>query len=177
MNFELSDAQRAVITPALARDDRCIFPITAALKGGAVGNVAKSLIRRRLIEEVLADDLQTVWRCDDDGRPLTLRLSDAAVAALGDGVEQPGNCRHGIAEPDFVAQSTTRKRGTAVSALIELVRRADGATLSEMSEATGWQNHSVRGALSGVIAKKLGHTVRSVKDGDRGRVYRVADQD
>ena len=43
-----------------------------------------------------------------------------------------------------------------------------------MQEATGWQPHSVRGALSGVMSKKLGHNVTSAKE-ERGRVYRIAD--
>ncbi|RYG84524.1 MAG: hypothetical protein EON59_13315, partial [Alphaproteobacteria bacterium] len=62
MITELSDAQRAVLEPACAREDRSIYPVSAALKGGAVGNVAKSLLKRQLIEEVPADDEHTVWR-------------------------------------------------------------------------------------------------------------------
>jgi hypothetical protein len=42
-----------------------------------------------------------------------------------------------------------------------------------MTEATGWQAHSVRGALSGIIAKKLGLKVVSEKLPERGRVYRI----
>jgi Protein of unknown function (DUF3489) len=42
-----------------------------------------------------------------------------------------------------------------------------------MMQATGWQAHSVRGALSGALKKKLGLTVSSDKT-DSGRVYRVA---
>jgi hypothetical protein len=42
-----------------------------------------------------------------------------------------------------------------------------------MTEATGWQAHSVRGALSGIIGKKLGLKVESEKLADRGRVYRL----
>jgi hypothetical protein len=38
---------------------------------------------------------------------------------------------------------------------------------------TGWQPHSVRGALSGIVRKKLGHEVSSTKE-ERGRVYRIA---
>ena len=40
-------------------------------------------------------------------------------------------------------------------------------------EATGWQAHSVRGAISGAIKKKLGLNVMSEKTGTV-RLYRIA---
>ena len=40
--------------------------------------------------------------------------------------------------------------------LITLLTRPQGATLEELIEATGWQRHSVRGTLSGVLKKRLG---------------------
>ena len=40
---------------------------------------------------------------------------------------------------------------------------------------TGWQAHSVRGALSGALKKKLGLIIISAKT-EAGRVYRIADE-
>jgi hypothetical protein len=57
--------------------------------------------------------------------------------------------------------------------IIMLMRRSDGATLAEMVVATGWQPHSVRGAISGAIKKKLCYTVEAAKTEDRGMVYRI----
>lgn len=42
-------------------------------------------------------------------------------------------------------------------------------------QATGWQAHSVRGAMSGSIGKKLGLNVISEKSGTV-RLYRIIDQ-
>ena len=58
--------------------------------------------------------------------------------------------------------------------LIDLLQRADGASLDELTVALGWQAHSVRGAIAGTIRKKLGFTVLSEKYPGRGRVYRIA---
>ena len=49
--IKLSEAQTAILSTACARDDGAIFPVTANLKGGAVGNVCKSLLKHGLIEE------------------------------------------------------------------------------------------------------------------------------
>lgn len=50
---------------------------------------------------------------------------------------------------------------TKVAAVIALVSRPEGASLAELMEATGWQAHSVRGALSGAVRKTLGRPVSS----------------
>ena len=57
--------------------------------------------------------------------------------------------------------------------LIALLRRKRGATLNELVEATGWQAHSVRGAISGTVKKKLGLNVVTETVEGRGRVYRL----
>lgn len=70
----------------------------------------------------------------------------------------------------------TSKAGRAASkldTLEKLLRRKNGATIAEMVQATGWQQHSVRGALAGAI-KKRGHAVTSEKI-DGTRRYRIAE--
>ena len=40
--------------------------------------------------------------------------------------------------------------------MIELLKRPEGATVEQIAEATGWQKHTIRGAISGALKKKLG---------------------
>jgi len=73
--IQLSQSQSVILSAARAREDGMVFPITASLKGGAVGNVCKSLLKRGLIEEIAAADPDTVWRHDADRELITLRAA------------------------------------------------------------------------------------------------------
>ena len=56
--------------------------------------------------------------------------------------------------------------------LIGLLQRPEGASMEDLMKTTGWQAHSVRGLLSGVLRKKLGLEVSLVADGN-SRIYRI----
>ena len=64
-------------------------------------------------------------------------------------------------------------RQTKQQIMIDLLRRPEGATIEEITAATEWQSHTVRGAMSGALKKKLGLVITSEKVEERGRVYRI----
>ena len=57
--------------------------------------------------------------------------------------------------------------------VLDLLRRKDGATMAEIAKATDWQNHSIRGFISGQLTKKMGLTVESSRNEAGERVYRT----
>lgn len=166
--IQLSDTQAVILSTACAREDGAVFPVTASLKGGAVGNVCKSLLRHGQIEEIPATDLNTVWRHDEERGPITLRATPLAYSTLGITEEQDET-----PPTEAPAVPVQRRKGTKQQTLIEMLRAEGGATIEEIVAATGWQAHTVRGAMSGALKKRLGLTITSEKDAERGRVYKL----
>ena len=78
------------------------------------------------------------------------------------------------AKPNGRMSPAAVRPGTKQALLIDLLKRKKGATIDEAVEATGWQAHSVRGAISGTLKKKLGLAVTSEKPSDGPRRYRIA---
>ena len=172
--IQLSDTQAVILSTACAREDGMVFPVTASLKGGAVGNVCKSLLKRGLIEEIPATDHSTVWRHDEERGPMTLRATALAYNTLGmtdDPQPQPDG------QPTPAPEPERRRTGTKQEAVIAMLSVEGGATIDEIVAATQWARHTARGFMSGALKKKLGLTITSEKVAERGRVYHIATQD
>ena len=70
-------------------------------------------------------------------------------------------------------KSAAAREGSKTAKILALLKRPGGATAKALMKATGWQAHSVRGFLSGIVAKKMGLTVLSTPAEDGGRIYSV----
>jgi len=83
----------------------------------------------------------------------------------------PKKAKGAKAQPSAEAAATARD-GSKKAQVVALMQRADGATLTEVMTATGWQKHTVRGFVAGAL-KKMGLTVESTRRDDKERVYRI----
>ena len=75
--------------------------------------------------------------------------------------------------PRTSAAKLLAPKGSKLGEIIRLLQRAKGATIDDLTEATGWQAHSVRGAISGQLRKRHGLAVSATTDEARGLVYRL----
>jgi hypothetical protein len=66
--------------------------------------------------------------------------------------------------------------GSKLATVVDLLEGEAGTAIAEIMAATGWQQHTVRGALAGSITRKLGRTLSSEKTEGRGRVQTGFDQ-
>ena len=57
----------------------------------------------------------------------------------------------------------TPRAGTKQALMIDMLKRPEGATVEQIAAATGWQHHTIRGAISGALKKKLGLTVEATR--------------
>jgi hypothetical protein len=66
-----------------------------------------------------------------------------------------------------------RRKGTKTGAVLRLLNRPTGASVTDLQKSTGWQPHSVRAALTGL--RKKGHDIRRDKDANGVTVYRASE--
>jgi hypothetical protein len=170
---QLSDTQALILSAAAQRPDHIALPLPDSLRGGAAAKVVSTMIAKGLIEEVDAymRKSEPVWRETGDGHGVTLIATNAGLAAIGIELEDAA------AEPIDKAAPKTRtpRDGTKQATLISMLSAPDGATIDEIVKETQWLGHTIRGAMSGALKKKLGLTITSEKVESRGRVYAIRD--
>jgi hypothetical protein len=103
----------------------------------------------------------------------------AAVAPRARQGDHQGQPEEGRAQgqtgtkPAAKARKPEARDGSKKSAVIELLRRKEGATAAEIAKVTKWQPHTIRGFVSGTISKKMKLAVESVRNEQGERVYKV----
>jgi hypothetical protein len=181
---KLTDTQLLALSAAAQRDDRCLVP-PPKLKGGALKAVAAKLIAAGLVREVRAKETAAIWRTDaatgrtyalkltakgeiavaeseaDSGAKSTAKRLDAARAPrAGKGPIESSQAAPGAdAKGDDARSSDDRSQpraNTKLALLVDLLSRDRGATIEELTAATGWLPHTTRAALTRLSKRGFG---------------------
>jgi hypothetical protein len=184
MSVKLTDAQLVMISAAAQRKDRCLSA-PATIKGAALSKVGVKLAKLGLAREIEAKPGAPVWRRDDAGQGYALKLTAAGLKAVAvdEGPqnaikpsEAPQPQSNNCANPDEggdPARLAAPRDGSKLALVIKHLQRADGATLIDLTQATGWLPHTTRAALTGL--RKRGYAVIRERIGAGGSVYRISD--
>ena len=81
--------------------------------------------------------------------------------------------RKSAAKTKSAKPPSAKTRQTKQQRLIAMLRRPGGATIAQLGKAFRWQSHTVRGAISGALKKKLGLKIVSQKPEEGDRVYQI----
>ena len=173
----LTDTQRLILNEAAHRPRGLVLPLPDRLKGGAADKVVEALLARGLVKKAEAEVGEPTL---GDGVTLILTTLGFDAIAVGTDEVRASNAEAPV-DPDAATEDPPAadgdrpklRAGTKQAALIAMLQTSNGATVSEIAEALGWQPHTVRGAIAGALKKRLGLTVTSESEEDRGRVYRI----
>ena len=191
----ITERQLDLITRAHCDAGGLIEPLLA-LKGGAKLKMIASLAQRGFIEQMdgqwrITHAAIAIIKGEAQPEDVLPPMSATAVAAppLADDPELEAAVAAAEAswqqdQPASTLESPKRGPGNSKQALvIEMLKRPEGATIAQISEATGWQHHTIRGTFAGALKKKLGLNIVSEKiEGPAGtpgagqRLYRIAEE-
>jgi len=98
------------------------------------------------------------------------RATDADAAATPARSKARKAAKVKVAKPGTAAPAgkPTPRAGTKQALMIEMLNRPEGATVEQIAAVTGWQHHTIRGAISGALKKKLGLTVEATRTREVG---------
>jgi hypothetical protein len=187
MTVKLTNAQLVMLSAASQHGELCLTA-PVKMKGAILTKVSEKLVKLGLVREIRAKTGMPVWRRDEAGQSYALKLTAAGLKAIavGDGSEaaiapreapQPRpnpdtTSTSGPGAIDEYAQTLPPRAGSKLARVIDLLQRSDGATISDMTEATGWLPHTTRAALTGL--RKRGYAVVRERTGGGDSIYRVA---
>lgn len=178
----LSDAQREVLGAAAQQPEGAVI-MPARLKGKAASRIAEALLGKALVREIRAKGELPVWRTDESGKRFVLVLTKTGRALVSEHGASAGHkpiaappSRAAASDAPFApiapASLSTPRADTKLAAVIALLRRDTGSSVTELMAATGWLPHTTRAALTGL--RKRGYDVtRQAAEAGSGSVYRI----
>ncbi len=129
----LTETQWMILSAASQRDDHCAM-LPPRLRGGAAQKVVKKLLDLGLVEAVRARGDVPVWRREDDGCALALRLTSRGLERMQVGAkpeEKVLSHRGGRSRVEAAAgrPASGARAGSKQARVISMFQRREGATV------------------------------------------------
>lgn len=171
MTSRLSLSQKTILTAAAARPDGCLLPIPDAmsLRGKSVDRTLASLVHRGLAARTAAEG-GGARKEGDAGGPHGVVITPAGRAAIGMAAAGGSEEDSAPKAPLPVGDVPAAEPGGKLGVLLRAISPEQGATLSEIADATNWLGHTTRAALTRL--RQRGFDIRLEKIDGR-RVYRL----
>lgn len=166
-NPKLSDLQLILLSTAAQRKDGSVFPLADSIAGDddRITKALAPLLRRKFIEEAPVKQRTRACR-EEDQQLVGLVITSAGQAIIAADEEQDDTVpdqEQSTAAKSSEAHSKVRA-GSKAELVLGLLRRGEGATISDLTGATGWLPHTTRAALTGL--RKKGHVIEKTKRDD-----------
>jgi hypothetical protein len=167
---KLTDMQLVLLTTAAGRIDGNLLPPAQSLGryGERIRRAVEILINKAFAAEISVEDKDRSWR-EDAGQFFGVAITDAGRTAIGWEEQAEGDSPAIEAEAQCLPSSVPRS-GSKAASVLALLGRAEGATLADLVDATGWLPHTTRAALTGF--RKKGHRITKDKR-DEATCYHI----
>ncbi len=168
--IQLTPAQHAILAHAHQHTDGKITWFPDNIKGGACKKVIDGMFNRALITPMNDDWFITAEGYDALGVPRKGPMTPAELdAIITTAKQQPAQQVIEVGD-----ESKPRHRDNSKQAqVIAMLKRPEGATITQIMDTTGWQQHTVRGTFAGAFKKKLGLSITSEKTEGGERVHKI----
>ena len=183
--LKLTDLQLTLLSAAAQREDH-LLALPETLKSRAAQAVVSKLLARGFVEETSGISADPHWRTGEDSTLTGLRITPAGLQAIGVEPEgapdaDPGDTSQaGSREPEAASSEDPpltpaphqKREGTKRALVIALLSREQGASIDDLTTATGWLPHTTRAALTGL--RQSGYAITRTRAEDNRTIYRLA---
>ena len=126
-----------------------------------------------------------IWKAIQklDGAPTEASTTEAAVTPAKAPKAAKSAKKAAKAAPAKAGKTTKPAKNAAKAGLprefskkaivLDMLKAKGGATMAQIAKATDWQNHTIRGFISGTLTKKMGLAIESTKSESGDRTYRI----
>ena len=196
---DLTDTQRAIIEEGVKKKHNDIHELDSFYKHmpAVREKVIQGMLKRGLLTAARKEGKKTIYVLSEAARGAIaqpVETGSAAKTAKAESKAKPGNAPKASskkpeksgAKPGQASGKSRAKPGqdsgksetkpaktSKQQVIIDLLSRKEGATLGQLVKATGWQQHSIHGAMAN-MRKKLKLAIDSTKEDGKDRVYRIA---